>query len=97
MKLEIEKNLVVSSSHAMWNDFVLLSEEQNIITYGNPYDGFWTMVYLPFIEEHKEDLEKYSPAFREIVAFAVKHEEGFTYLKFDGDGPVLEKFPTFEW
>lgn len=94
--MEIEKNLVVSTSHITQEDNLLLEDiaQQNngLIVYGTEY---WVMVYVG--QASTPNLDRFSPAFRELFSFAQKHEEEFTFLKFDNSGEELENFPTFEW
>lgn len=97
--MEIEKNLVVSTAHITQEDDNLLEEiaqqnepDEGLIVYGSEY---WVMVYVG--PASTPNLDRFSPAFRELFSFAQKHEEGFTFLKFDNSGEMLEGFPTFDW
>lgn len=91
-ELEIEKTLVVSTGHMTEQDDKLLYHEKNIL---NHRDECWVVIHLGSTQDCT--LEEYSSSFREMIAFASSHEEGFQYLKLDADGPILEGFPTYDW
>ena len=94
--MEIEKILVCSTAHVSKDDMLrleCLSEQPDgslLITYSTEH---WVMVYLyncPY-------LDKFSPGFREVFAYAKNHAEEFTWLKLDGDAEELEGFQTYDW
>jgi hypothetical protein len=97
-ELEIEKTLVVSTGHVTKRDMERLRAVSQDL-----YPSMYLLVLDggPFVSVYlcgeDEALGSMSPAFRELFSWAKQHQEGFTYLKLDADGPVLEGFQTFEW
>lgn len=99
--LEVEKNLVVSTGHITANDAKVLeraarSPERDLLVYA---EDEWMMIHLDTMRQDDADLDfdDLSMALHKIVKFAADRSEGFTYIKFDADGPVLEGFRVFDW
>lgn len=91
--LEITKNLVVSTAHIKWEDNELLScESQPHLIVKHYPEGFFINVVG---ELDPSACLYYSEAFKNLLTLA--KENGCTYLQLDGDGPLIEGLPTFEW
>jgi hypothetical protein len=93
MKLDIQKTLVVSTAHITEQDNELL-ENEAIVCYSNEY-----FYLIPLNQSSTDSVpgDNFSPAFKKLFEFAKNHEEGFSYLKLDRDGDILEGFDTFDW
>lgn len=100
--MEIEKNLVVSSSHVTQKDMELLEKASTddltkrtlgVIVYSTEH---WIQVYVGKMAD-SVNFHKFSDSFRKLFEFAQKHEEGFSFMKLDCDGPVIEGFDVHEW
>ncbi len=92
MKLEIEKVLVVSTGNITKEDSELLtkaSEENTLTVYETEF-----FYLIPLCQELSD---KFSIGFGKLFEFAKNHEEGFTHLKLDCDGELLEGFEEFDW
>lgn len=96
-KLEIEKTLVVSVQHITERDVDLMriwadGRLSPLVTDSSIY---WVSARID--RDEPPDLSVMSTEFRELYGWAARHPENFSAIKFDGDGPVLEEFPTQEW
>ena len=92
--LELEKNLVVSSAHITGPDMEQLElwsdgRRAPLIVYRGMH---WVQVYLLDAPDGLDELSEECIA---LIKWAAAREEGFTFLKVDGDGPLLAGFPTF--
>lgn len=90
--MEIEKVLVASTAHITYEDNLLLqkaSEENTLIVYSTDY-----FFLIPLCQELGG---KFSIAFKKLFDFAKDHAEGFTHLKLDCDGFLLDGFEEFDW
>ena len=101
MKLEVEKNLVVSAGHITEADTNALkrmatSPDAGLLVYA---EDEWVMVHLDTMRQDDADLnfDDLSMALHKIVKFAADRPEGFAFIKFDCDGPTLEGFRVFDW
>jgi len=99
--LEVERNLIVSTGHITASDAKALERaaktpERDLLVYA---EDEWIMVHLDTMRQDDADLDfdDLSMAFHKIVKFAADRPEGFTYIKFDCDGPTLEGFRVFDW
>jgi hypothetical protein len=97
--LEVEKSLVVSTGHITEADAKALERaaknpERDLLV--NAEDE-WIMVHLDTMRQDDADLDNLSRAFHKMVKFGANRSEGFAYIKFDADGPVLEGFRVFDW
>jgi hypothetical protein len=96
-RMEIEKNLVVSTAHVTFDDMTLLealSKEdapKGLIVYENEY------FVLVYVQDPEPDLSHFSESFAKLFKFTRDHEEGFTFLKLDCDADMLDGFETFDW
>ncbi len=89
MGLEIEKTLVVSTAHMSRQDYVLSRITSSLVVY--------VQVEFYVIPLDQELDSRFSSSFRDLFNWAKAHEEQFTHLKLDRDGPQLEGFETFDW
>lgn len=95
--MQVEKILVVSTAHLTSNDVFFLEDDYDhpLLSACTPH---YFLIHLPSIDEAcAEDMEYFSSAFKELIAFAKNHYEDFTYLKLDCDGDKLDMFPTHDW
>jgi hypothetical protein len=89
--MEIETNLVVSSSHLSANDVLWLEAvandevESHLTVYSTEY---WFLVYLKGIGSAE------GKSFEKLFNFA--KDKNFNFLKFDRDADVLPEFPTYD-
>ena len=92
LKLEIEKNLVVSTCHITEDDNAIIQE--NNLAHSNEY---FHLIHLSEGNEEAFSKCNLSDSFMCLYKFALKHKEGFSFLKLDRDGPELLGFPKYEW
>lgn len=100
---ETMKIAVLSTAHLTHLDHDILesihdglSDPDNpILMLSDTNGGYW--VYC--VDYHEENtpirMFGFSPAFDNIIRQAWR--DGFTYVRFDSDGPIAAAFPTFEW
>lgn len=92
-ELEIEKTLVISSSHITEKDSEMLRNGSVIVSYECEF-----FFLIPLLDQILEEMgDHFSPAFKKLVAFVKNHNEKFTHLKLDRDGFLLPGFETFDW
>ncbi len=94
MRIEIEKTLVVSTAHITEADAAYL---ESGLAYRSGLIVTCTESFFLFPLTDDVEYTVVSDDFLKLVAFAKNHEEHFTHLKLDADGPILEGFPTFDW
>ena len=95
--MQIEKILSASTGHVTENDMDMLSLEESFLVFSDEYGALVNLMSWIGASEADELGDNYSEAFVKICKFAIKHEEGFTWLKLDCDADTLENFPTFDW
>jgi hypothetical protein len=95
---------VLSTAHLTHLDHDILESihdglrdpENPILMLADINGGYW--IYCAFGPENEIPNIRgfgFSPAFDNILRKA--WHEGFTYVRFDSDGPIAAAFPTFEW
>lgn len=94
-KIEIQRILIISTSHITEKDNNLLQEVNclndkysYLIYIRKPIEVFWLRSAI-----HKKILD--SPQLKNIIDFARLHN--CDYLQLDCDGPVYDDFETFDW
>ena len=89
VKLEFEKNLVVSTCHITEDEMNILSSgETSLVCYDTEY---FALIYVAGDSVGNE----FTPEFKALINLAKKN--GCQYLKIDRDGPILEGFETYDW
>jgi len=101
---ETMKVAVLSTAHITHLDHDILESihdglrdpENPILMLADINGGYW--IYCAFGPENEIPNIRgfgFSPTFDNILRKA--WYEGFTYVRFDSDGPIAAAFPTFEW
>jgi hypothetical protein len=99
---EIMKVAVLSTAHLTHLDHDILESihdglrepDNPILMLDDTNGGYW--VYCAdYDEENTPSMFGFSPAFDNILRQA--WHDGFTYVRFDSDGPIAAALPTFEW
>lgn len=100
---ETMKVAVLSTAHLTHLDHDILESihdglrdpDNPILMLEDTNGGYW----VHCVDYHAENtpilMFGFSPAFDNIIRQACRN--GFTYVRFDSDGPIAAAFPTFEW
>lgn len=92
---EIYKTMVASTAHCEPYDFDAFRSFPDIFSCED--HGYGMSVYLGSEDPILSDLSKVriSEGIKMLVLFAVSN--GCLWLKIDADGPIYERFPTYDW
>lgn len=100
---EVERVMVVSTSHVTKNDMDLLEKgETNVVAYNYEFGSF-VVISVDFISANfsTEDMAKairkdgFTGAF--LFLYTVAKAKGFQMIRLDCDGPVYDDLPKFDW
>ena len=93
---EIERTLVLSTTHITREDDALLEREDLVNTTYDPYE-FGVRVFISNDPAYRlaTRLGGFSVAFQDLIELA--HAKGCSWLRLDSDGPVMDNLKTFDW
>ena len=92
---EIYKTMVASTAHCEPYDFDAFRSFPDIFSCED--HGYGMSVYLGSEDPILSDLSqvRISEGIKMLVLFAISN--GCLWLKIDADGPIYERFPTYDW
>ena len=95
---EIFKTMVASTAHCEEYDFDAIRTFPDIFSYEK--DDYGMSIYLGHDDVESGFLKeisglRISEGLRMLILFAIFNQ--CLWLKLDSDGPIYDKFPTYEW
>lgn len=94
-KFELFTGAILSMAHISQTDEEQLNTDAIRRGKGLIVDEFDYGYWLYIMDEKQDALKDYSPEFQAL--YALGQAEGWTNIKLDRDGPVVEGLPVFEW